>query len=93
MLGFRNQRLVFLFAAVLLLLPWEAFCAKKKKNTEETQTAETIKLPSQKRTYFYKIDEKILSGVEIGSPESLRQAMSMIKKFWEQSNWKKLIKS
>ena len=80
MLGFRNQRLVFLFAAVLLLLPWEAFCAKKKKNTEETQTAETIKLPSQKRTYFYKIDEKILSGVEIGSPESLRQAMSMIKK-------------
>lgn len=80
MLGFRNQRLIFLFAAVLFLLPYESFCAKKKKNTEETQTAETIKLPSQKRTYFYKIDEKILSGVENGSPESLRQSMSLIKK-------------
>lgn len=57
------------------------FCAKKKKNTPEpAQTTETVKLPSQKRTYFYKIDSTILDGVENGTPDTIRQSMSLIKK-------------
>ncbi len=42
--------------------------------------AQTVKLPSQKRTFFYKIDSSIVADVENGSPQSLRQAMTKIRK-------------
>ena len=45
---------------------------------------EMIKLPVQKRTFFYKIDEQIIKNVENGSPESLKNAMQMIKKTSEE---------
>lgn len=47
-------------------------------------TEEMTKLPSQKRTFFYKIDEQVLKNVEDGSPESLKTAMQMIKKTSEE---------
>ena len=64
---------------------------KKNKNTEQTveesveKTAEKdegVKLPSnaKTRTFFYKIEEDIISGVEDGSPESIKNAVSKIKK-------------
>lgn len=49
-------------------------------NAAETPEEETIMLPMQKRTYFYKVEPEILAGVENGSPESLRLAMSKIRK-------------
>lgn len=49
-------------------------------NATETPEEETIMLPMQKRTYFYKVEPEILAGVENGSPESLRLAMSKIRK-------------
>lgn len=55
-----------------------------KKNEEDSnemfQTDDAIKLSSKKRTFFYKIDENIVSEVENGSPESLRNAMQKLKK-------------
>lgn len=48
--------------------------------TDEKVSEEAIMLPSQKRTYFYKIEPEILAAVENGSPESLRFAMSKIRK-------------
>lgn len=41
--------------------------------------ATSIKLPSKKRTYFYKIDQEILKQVEEGSPSSIRSAMAMLR--------------
>jgi len=50
--------------------------------TEETPvtSGESITLPTQKRTFFSKIEPEIVSGVENGSPESLRLAMSKLRK-------------
>lgn len=48
--------------------------------TEEITDEDSVKLPSQKRTYFYKVDESLVKQVENGSPDSLRQAMSKIRK-------------
>lgn len=57
--------------------------------------SEEIKLPSvnKQRTYFYKIDEDIVAGIENGSPESIRNAISKLKKSEEeyQENEKVLI--
>lgn len=67
---------------------------KKKKNAEKihesTEQNETellqesldgsIRLPSQKRTYFYKIEADVLTDVENGSPESIRSAVSKLRK-------------
>ena len=47
---------------------------------ENTETSDSIKLPSQKRTYFYKVDPEILAGVEDGNPESIRAALSKLRK-------------
>lgn len=53
---------------------------QENDSNENLSTDGAIKLSSQKRTFFYKIDENILSEVENGSPESLRGAMQQIKK-------------
>lgn len=39
-----------------------------------------VKLPSAKRTFFSKIDSSIIKSVEKGSPSSLKDAMSKIRK-------------
>ncbi|MBR1637896.1 MAG: hypothetical protein IJ688_00750 [Treponema sp.] len=78
-------RILFLLIAISLCNP--LFAAKKKKKAadevvslEESAKGETIKLPAtNKKTYFYKVSPEILAGVEIGSPESLRAAMSAIR--------------
>ena len=51
-------------------------------NNDEVIDNQAIKLPVQKRTFFYKIDEQIVKEVENGSPESLKNAMQLIKKFF-----------
>lgn len=45
-----------------------------------SEDSSLIKLPSTKRTYFSKIDSEIISLVEKGSPSSLQEAMSKIRK-------------
>lgn len=88
--------ILFIAATLCFISPlFSASKKKKKTNAEDGQskatyekvekpvqevTTEPVKLPSQKRTYFYKIDETILSQVENGSPESLRQAMATLRK-------------
>ena len=54
------------------------------EQTGDETVEEMIKLPVQKRTFFYKIDEQIIKNVENGSPESLKNAMQMIKKTSEE---------
>lgn len=39
----------------------------------------SIKLPSKKRTYFYKIDSGILDEIEEGSPDSIRNAVLQLR--------------
>lgn len=51
---------------------------------EEIIDGQAVKLPAQKRTFFYKIDEQIVKEVENGSPESLKNAMQLIKKSSEE---------
>ena len=51
---------------------------------EEIIDGQVVKLPAQKRTFFYKIDEQIVKEVENGSPESLKNAMQLIKKSSEE---------
>lgn len=77
-----------------VILNSNLFSAPKKKaknKREETEvvevqepvtTEDAIKLPSntKPRTYFYKIDESILADVENGTPDSIRSAMSRIRK-------------
>ena len=46
----------------------------------EDKTAAQLKLPSAKRTFFNKIPQEIIDGVEKGSPASLRDAMTQIRK-------------
>lgn len=36
----------------------------------------SVKLPSQRRTYFYKIEPEIIANIENGSPASIRTAIS-----------------
>lgn len=59
--------------------------SKKKSKSKEKESssysgAESVKLPSARRTYFHKIEPEVLSSVEKGSPESLRKAMQAIHK-------------
>jgi uncharacterized protein HemY len=62
------------------------YCASKKKNSKSSHVTDTysgedsVKLPSAKRTYFYKIDSEVLLNVEFGSPDSLRKAMQLLHK-------------
>ena len=89
------KRKITFLVSLFLLFQMPGFSAPKKKakakNNKKTETAteqdsETsengTKLPSstKTRTYFYKIDESIVSGVEDGSPESIRLAVSKLRK-------------
>ena len=76
----------FLFLLIVIGFCNPLYAAKKKKKaadevvSSEAASGETIKLPSpNKKTYFYKVDAEILAGVENGSPESLRAAMSALR--------------
>lgn len=46
----------------------------------EVAAVDSVKLPAQKRTYFYKVDSEVLALVENGSPESLKGAMAKLRK-------------
>ncbi|MCQ2575118.1 MAG: hypothetical protein MJ162_00140 [Treponema sp.] len=85
----------FLFSLLFLMLSCSSLSAKKKKNSEVTvapeapavtveqeSSSESVKLPSasRKRTYFYKIDQSVVDGVEKGAPESIREAMAKLHK-------------
>ena len=58
-----------------------AEAAKAEQESVSVSSSDSIKLPSVKnqRTYFYKINESILTEVENGSPDSLRSAMSTLR--------------
>ena len=74
------SKLLLLLVAVSCCNP--LYAAKKKKNAADSTVSseESFMLPAtNKKTYFYKISQEILSGVEIGSPESIRTAMSAIR--------------
>jgi len=69
----KKNKLVLIFvAAILTALP--AYSASKKKNKD------SVKIETQKRTFFYKIDSSVLKSVEDGSPEKLKTAMQTIRK-------------
>ncbi len=88
-----KRKLTFLLSLFLLIQNY-AFSAPKKKAKAKNKKADTsleespentengIKLPSsaKQRTYFYKIDESIVGGVEDGSPESIKQAVAKLRK-------------
>lgn len=48
------------------------------ENTDNSKGS-SLYVPSKKHTYFYKIDSTVLSGVEDGSPSSIRAAMSQLR--------------
>jgi len=84
-----KAKFLFVLAVLLFASPLCAASKKKKKSAADSVTEETdlsggkgdsIKVPSQKRTYFHKIDSNIVDQVENGSPESIRSAMSAIRK-------------
>ena len=56
--------------------------SEKKDDSEKNQSSEAIKLPtaSKPKSYFSKINDDIVKGVENGSPASITDAMSSIKK-------------
>ena len=64
----------------------EPVAAEAEAETETTtnidDTSYSIKLPSGKsqREFFSKVDSSVLKGVETGSPESLREAMSIMRR-------------
>jgi len=49
------------------------------EEVSEISNEPSVKLPSKKRTYFYKIDSSIVDAVEEGSPKSLREAVGQIR--------------
>ena len=51
-------------------------------SAETSKTGDSVKLPSSKskRTYFYKVDSAIMAEVCNGSPDSLRNAMSLMRR-------------
>lgn len=52
----------------------------EENQSESVAPVEAVKLSTPKRTFFSKIDPEILAGVENGSPDSLRLAMSKLRK-------------
>ena len=80
---FKNLILLITVAAYCASAP--AYSAKKKKakdnggaSSSAYSGTDNVKLPSAKRTYFYKIDPTVIAEVEIGSPQSLRKAVQAL---------------
>ena len=85
--------ILILMAALVLSSPVFSASKKKKKaaeaeaakqeaaaTTETDDTSYSIKLPSGKqRDYFAKVNPAVLTGVQNGSPEALREAMSLMR--------------
>ncbi len=82
--GFCLKKLIILVTAVSCFAASPAFSAKKKKDKDKAPAstaysgAETVKLPSARRTYFYKIDNEVVAGVENASPQALKKAMQTL---------------
>ena len=85
--------ILILMAALVLSSPVFSASKKKKKaaeaeaakqeaaaTTETDDTSYSIRLPSGKqRDYFAKVNPAVLTGVQNGSPEALREAMSLMR--------------
>ncbi len=83
--------ILIILAALILSSPVFSASKKKKKAAAEAasqaaqanvdDTSYSIKLPSNKnqRDYFSKAGSDVLQGVQNGSPESLREAMSLMR--------------
>lgn len=56
------------------------------KDLEFSSDEEGVKLPltNKPRTYFYKIDDEIISGIENGSPAAIKNSISKLKKTEEE---------
>ncbi|WP_027729358.1 lipopolysaccharide assembly protein LapB [Treponema sp. C6A8] len=82
--GLYFKKLIILVTAVSYFAASPAFSAKKKKDKDKSAAstaysgADNVKLPSARRTYFYKIENDVVYGVENGSPQSLRKAMQAL---------------
>lgn len=83
----RVKKSIFLAVAAAVFIGNPLHCASKKSKEKKSSDKNieiddegSVKLSSVKRTFFYKIDPQILSGVEKGSPESLKTAMQAIHK-------------
>ncbi|MCF0242189.1 MAG: hypothetical protein HUK25_06085 [Treponema sp.] len=50
------------------------------ENTSSSEEKVKIAVPSAKRTYFSKIPQNIMDGIETGSPSSIKQALSILRK-------------
>lgn len=83
---FCAKKTVFLIAALSVFLGEPVFSASKKKKEKSTDAsqnysgADSVKLPSTKRTFFHKIDAQVVQNVENGSAQSLRAAMQSLHK-------------
>lgn len=84
---FRSFTVKFFSLSLLaIFLTSPLHCAPKKKKAKSSHVTDTytgeesVKLPSARRTYFYKIEPDVLLNVEIGSADSLRKAMQLLHK-------------
>lgn len=87
------EKTVILTILAALLVNSPVFSAKKKKEVLSDDTtqvsaqsqpdvslSESIKLPARKsKSYFNKIDERIVKEIEVGSPSSIKSAISALR--------------
>lgn len=81
-LTLKNKFLVFFAVCFVnvLLFSTPLFAASSTENSDSEKGSElSFKLPSKKRTYFYKIDENILKLIEEGSPSSIKEGVFLIR--------------
>lgn len=64
---------------VVEIAPAEENVTEPAETVDSEDKGISLKLPSRKNTYFNKIDQAILDGVENGSPASIRSAMSQLR--------------
>ncbi len=85
----KKSNILFITAVLACVTPlFAASKSKKKKSSSKIEVIQvedeesyenldgSVKLPSQRRTYFYKIEPEIIANVENGSPASIRTAIS-----------------
>ena len=68
-------------AAIMFFSIIQAPLSAKKKNEKSAPKVVTLALPERKNVSFFgSIDSRVMSLVEYGSPESLREAYSLIRR-------------